>query len=352
VKLAEFDYDLPPGRIAQRPLENRDASRLLVLDRDSGTMDHRRFREFPGLLAPGDLLVLNDTRVLPARLVGRKPSGGRVELLLLERTGDDPGDPTWRCWLKASRKPELGSELHFDHGLVATVLARDEKVWSVRLGGRGGPVGELLRRAGRMPLPPYISRPDGEPAPVDDRTRYQTVYARRDGAVAAPTAGLHFTPEVLKRIADRGVGQARVTLHVGPGTFEPVQVREVERHRMHAERFEIPRSTAEAIARTRNAGGRVVAVGTTVVRALEHCATEDGSVRADSGWCDLFIYPGYRFRAVDAMLTNFHLPRTTLIMLVSAFAGRERVLRAYREAVRNDYRFYSYGDAMFVGRLS
>jgi S-adenosylmethionine:tRNA ribosyltransferase-isomerase len=253
----------------------------------------------------------------------------------------------WNCWIKASRGPAVGSELRFDLGLVARVLSREGKVWDVRLEGPG-PVATLLRRAGRMPLPPYILRPDGEAAPVDDRVRYQTVYAEHDGAVAAPTAGLHFTPELLDRLAARGVERSCLTLHVGPGTFEPVCVERVEEHRMHAERFEVPEETAAAIRRARRAGGRVIAVGTTVVRTLEHRAASDGTVRAGAGDCDLFIRPGHRFRAVDAMVTNFHLPRSTLILLVCAFAGRELLLRTYAEAVRRGYRFYSYGDAMFL----
>jgi S-adenosylmethionine:tRNA ribosyltransferase-isomerase len=347
VKLSDFDYELPAERIAQRPTDARDASRLMVLDRERDRVEHHGFGDLPDLLRATDLLVFNDTRVLPARLVGRKSTGGRVELLLLEPDADDPAGHCWHCWLKASRNPAPGSILQFDHGLMAQVLSRQDKVWAVRLGGPE-PIDRLLHRAGRMPLPPYIARPDGEAAPVDDRERYQTVYARRDGAIAAPTAGLHFTPQLLQRLAQRGIGQAWVTLHVGPGTFEPVQVERVERHRMHAERFEMPEATCAAIRRTREEGGRVVAVGTTVVRTLEHCAAPDGTVRPGNGECDLFIYPGYRFRAVDVMLTNFHLPRSTLIMLVSAFAGRERLLEAYAEAVERDYRFYSYGDAMLV----
>jgi S-adenosylmethionine:tRNA ribosyltransferase-isomerase len=348
VKVADFDYDLPPRLIAQRPLDRRDRSRMLVLGRERGALDHRRFADLPRLLDPGDLLVLNDTRVLPARLVGRKSSGGRVELLLLEPAEVETGGESWRCWLKASRKTAVGTALKFEGNLEGRVLGRQDQEWTVRFESAGGPVRDSLRRAGRMPLPPYIRRAEGEKPPVNDRLRYQTIYARNDGAVAAPTAGLHFTAPVLNRLAERGVGTAFLTLHVGPGTFEPIRVTRVEEHRMHAERFRIPSATVEAIAATREAGGRVFAVGTTVVRTLEARAVGKGRVREGGGLCDLFIHPGHRFRVVDGMLTNFHLPRSTLLMLVSAFAGRERVLAAYREAVKREYRFYSYGDAMLV----
>lgn len=348
MRLDEFDYELPPERIAQRPAARRSESRLLVLDRDSGATAHRRFSGLPAMIRPGDLLVLNDTRVLPARLVGAKASGGRVELLLLERLGSEADGERWRCWIKASRKPPTGAEIRFPGELAGRVLSREGKNWTVLLRAERRTVSAALAEVGRMPLPPYIRRPDDEPSPVDDRSRYQTVYARRDGAVAAPTAGLHFTREVLDEIAARGVETAFVTLHVGPGTFEPVEVSRVEEHRMHSERYEIGEATAAAVRRARERGGRVVAVGTTVVRTLEWCAEERGTVRAARGECDLFIRPGYRFQVVDALLTNFHLPRSTLVMLVSAFAGRTRLLDAYREAVEREYRFYSYGDAMFI----
>jgi S-adenosylmethionine:tRNA ribosyltransferase-isomerase len=348
LKLGDFDYDLPPELIAQRPLARRDGSRLLTLDRETSALEHRRFADLPRVLAPGDLLVLNDTRVLPARLIGRKSSGGRIELLLLnlERTGR--GVQTWRCWVKASRKPAPGAELRFGPGLVGRVVARTGKEWEIRLEAVHGDLRQALHVAGRMPLPPYIRRDENQKPPVNDRRRYQTIYARSDGAVAAPTAGLHFTSRILSRLAARGIRSAFLTLHVGPGTFEPVLAGRVEEHRMHAEEFLLPASTADAVAATKAAGGRIVAVGTTVVRTLESRATAGGRVRPGRGKCELFIYPGHEFRAVDAMLTNFHLPRSTLIMLVSAFAGREWVLEAYREAVSRRYRFYSYGDAMLI----
>jgi S-adenosylmethionine:tRNA ribosyltransferase-isomerase len=346
VRIDEFDYELPPERIAQRPAPEREGSRLLVLDRTSGAIDHRRFAELPELLRPGDLVVLNDTRVVPARLVARKPSGGRVELLLVERTGDPSGDE-WRCLLRSSRKPEPGARLALDGGLSIEVVARDGESWRVRLPGGADGVEAALERVGRMPLPPYIRRDD---AALDelDRERYQTVYAREPGAVAAPTAGLHFSTAILDRLRARGIDLAFVTLHVGTGTFRPVRAERIEDHEMETERYVLPEATASAIARTRQRGGRVVAVGTTVVRVLESCAAGSG-VEPGSGRTSLFVRPGHAFSVVDALVTNFHLPRSTLLVLVCAFAGCEPVLAAYREAVAAGYRFYSYGDAMLVG---
>ena len=344
--LDEFDYELPRERIAQHPLPRRDAARLLVLDRATGRLEDSGVGELAGWLDAGDLLVLNDTRVVPARLLGRKASGGRVELLLVERVA--PDEPVWRCLLRASRKPGVGARLELADDLSATVLGREaDGLWLVGFESRSSSLGSLeaaLERAGRLPLPPYIERPPAE----DDRERYQTVFARRPGAVAAPTAGLHFTPELLGALAAAGIGTAWLTLHVGPGTFEPVRSERVDDHVMHAEVFEIPEATADALRVARERGARIVAVGTTVVRALEHVAKRDGEVHAARGACDLFIRPGFRFRVVDALLTNFHLPRSTLLMLVAAFAGRERVLEAYAHAMRERYRFYSYGDAMLV----
>jgi S-adenosylmethionine:tRNA ribosyltransferase-isomerase len=347
MKAGDFDYELPAEQIAQRPAAQRDGSRLLVLDRATGSVDHRRFDELATLLAAGDLLVLNDTRVRPARLVGRKPSGGRVELLLVERVEAAERHGVWRCLLKASRKPPAGGSLEFPEGVSGRVIERTNGEWLVRLECSDGALDERLELAGRPPLPPYIRR-DTESPDDEDRERYQTVYARRPGAIAAPTAGLHFTDELLADLAAVGVQQATVTLHVGLGTFQPVSVERVEDHRMHEESFELPPSTAQAVEETRRRGGRVVAVGTTVVRTLESCAIDGGGVSARGDRSALFIYPGFRFRVVDAMITNFHLPRSTLLMLVSAFAGRERVLATYREAVERGYRFYSYGDAMFI----
>jgi len=310
-------------------------------------VEHRRFDQLADLVRRGDLLVLNDTRVVPARLVGRKATGGRVELLLVERLEATARGAVWRCWLKASRKPQQGSVLAFPEGVRATVLDRTGADWRVELECSEGALDARLEQAGRPPLPPYIRRTDDE-ADDEDRRRYQTVFARSPGAIAAPTAGLHFTEPLLARLRDNGVEQALLTLHVGLGTFQPVTAERVEDHQMHEERYELPVRAARAVAATRERGGRIIAVGTTVVRTLEQCADGDGLVRAASGRSALFIYPGFRFRVVDAMITNFHLPRSTLLMLVSAFAGRERVLAAYRSAVAEEYRFYSYGDAMWI----
>ena len=344
MRVEAFDYELPPERIAQRPLERRDASRLMVLRGDEPPLDST-FAELPRWLARGDLLVLNDTRVGPWRLVARKPSGGRVELLLVEREG---ASDVFAALLRASRKPAPGTRLELEGGLAAELLARSGELWRVRLETAGDGLEAALERAGRVPLPPYIERRDGVPAPVDDRERYQTVYAARDGASAAPTAGLHVTPRVLARLRASGVELGWLTLHVGPGTFLPVRSERIEDHRLHGEWLDLPPALAAAVDAARARGGRVVALGTTVVRALEGRIGEDGRLRAGQGTTTLFIRPGHRFRAVDALVTNFHLPRSTLLMLVSAFAGRERVLDAYRTAIERGYRFYSYGDAMLV----
>jgi len=350
VRLDDFDYLLPQERIAQHPCEPRDASRLLVLDPDGDGLRHSRFADLPGRLESGDLLVFNDTRVLPARLVGHKETGGRVELLLLEPRLREPRGETWRCLMQVSRKPQVPSWLVFGEGRVrAQVIERGEDGWLVRFPDRPGGVEEMLWEIGRMPLPPYIHRNSGD-SDREDRDRYQTVFARHPGAVAAPTAGLHFTGSLLARLEEAGVTRANLTLHVGAGTFTPVRSERVEDHRMHTERFELPPQTADAIRDARSRGGRVVAVGTTAVRTLEGCAKGDGLVAAGRGECDLFIYPGYRFEVVDAIITNFHLPRSTLLMLVCAFAGRRRILEAYAAALREGYRFYSYGDAMLMNR--
>jgi S-adenosylmethionine:tRNA ribosyltransferase-isomerase len=348
VRVSDFDYALPEDRIAQVPLERRDASRLMVLGRESGSVKHRRFADLPDLLASDDLLVVNDTRVIPARLWARKATGGRVELLLLERLSARPGAFLWRCLVRASRSPKPGSTVEVGGGLSARLVERQDDAWVVELRDPAGNPDRAIDLLGQMPLPPYIRRAPDDARSGDDRERYQTVYARAPGAVAAPTAGLHFTPELIGRLGSRGIRQAVLTLHVGPGTFQPVRVEEVEEHRMHSEAFELPDGTAAAIDETRRRGGKVVAVGTTVVRVLEAMADDSGRVRPGSGRCELFIYPGFRFRVVDHMITNFHLPRSTLLMLVSAFAGRENVLSAYGEAVREGYRFYSYGDAMLL----
>ena len=337
MQTADFDYPLPPELIAQRPLPRRRAARLLHLDAAGGRHD-RAIGDLPGLLAAGDLLVYNDTRVIPARLAARKASGGRVEILV-ERL---LGARALRVQLKASRPPRPGTLLYLADGSRFTVRGRCPPFWDLAWEG-AEPLAGLLERLGEVPLPPYIRRP----ADAQDRARYQTVYARRPGAVAAPTAGLHFDQALLDALAARGVARAAVTLHVGAGTFQPVRVADPAEHRMHAEWAEVPAETVAAVEAARAAGGRVVAVGTTVVRALESAAGT-GALRPWSGETRLFIRPGYAFRVVDALLTNFHLPRSTLLMLVCAFGGTERVLAAYRHAVARRYRFFSYGDAMFL----
>ena len=344
MKVSDFDYELPGELIAQEPAERRDDSRLLVLDRETGGVEHRAFRDLPDLLRPGDLVVVNDTEVRAARLWGRKPTGGRVEVLLLEPHSED-GE--WRGLLRASRNPTVGTSILLDDDASVDVVSRDGAQWILRLRDRRGSPEDVLARLGVMPLPPYIRREARDPRDALDRVRYQTVFATHPGAVAAPTAGLHFTSEILEELDRREIARATVTLHVGIGTFMPVRSENVEDHRMHAERHRVPEATALAVDAARARGGRVVAVGTTVVRSLEASAEGD-RIRPGNGDCDLFIYPGFRFRVVDAMITNFHLPESTLVMLVSAFAGREPVLAAYHEAVKERYRFYSYGDAMLI----
>ena len=340
--LSDYDYELPEALIAQRPLAQRDRSRLLCLDRNTGAYAHRRFDDLTALLQPGDLLVLNNTRVIPGRLLGRKESGGKVEALILDYAqGTQRG--TYECMIRASKRPKPGSRLFFDGGLEARVEGVNSKTCHLSF---CGPVhlDEALEAIGHVPLPPYIQRTDDP----QDRGHYQTVYARHKGAIAAPTAGLHFTRDMLEHLREKGVATTFITLHVGYGTFVPVRVADIREHAMHAEWFSLGKDVADAVHAARGRGGRVVAVGTTCVRTLENCALSNGMVAPRTGMCDLFIYPGYRFKAVDAIITNFHLPQSTLLMLVSAFAGREKVLAAYNEAVREQYRFFSYGDAMVI----
>ena len=335
---SDFDYDLPPASIAQEPAP-RGESRLLVIDRTAPER-HSRVKDLPRLLRPGDLLVLNDTRVIPARLYGQSAGGGRMEILLIEKVAERE----WEALVKPGKRARPGAVIEIAEGLAAEVAGKREDRYLLRF---SEPVEPHLDRLGHIPLPPYIHRPDTP----EDRERYQTVYASRPGAVAAPTAGLHFSEELLREIADAGIEIARVTLHVGIGTFKPVDAERIEEHRMERERYEIGEEAAEAVRRARESGRRIVAVGTTVVRTLEGAAVDGGGeVKAGSGATGLFITPGFRFQVVDALLTNFHLPRSTLLMLVSAFAGRERVLAAYEEAIREGYRFYSYGDAMLAER--
>ncbi len=342
MKVSDFDYDLPESLVAQRPVEPRDASRLLVIPRDGGPLRHLRFGDLPELLAPGDLLVLNDTRVVPARLVGRKASGGKCELLLCEPL-DPPGGARYRAMGQSSKALRPGTRVRFGNLEAVIEATEGEGFFAVRFDRMGRELERALEREGRIPLPPYIRRePDAA-----DRERYQTVLARVPGSAAAPTAGLHFTEALLSRLEARGVRRTTVTLHVGPGTFLPVRSEEVEGHRLHAERYSIGEEAVRAFADCRARGGRVVAVGSTAVRTLES-AFDGTGLLAGTGSTALFIVPGHRFRAVDGMVTNFHLPRSTLLMLVCAFAGRERVLAAYREAVARAYRFFSYGDATLV----
>lgn len=347
----DFDYTLPKELIAQKPVELRDASRLLVLDRNTGDVSHRRFSEITTFLSPSDLLVLNDTRVFPARLYGKKPTGGSVECFLLEMKEEEKGPAfntqVWSCLLRG-RRVGREAELTFSDSLKGRIsrVAR-EKVQSITLFSDRS-IEEEIDRIGVVPLPPYIKRPRGEADDPLDRVRYQTVYGRRRGAVAAPTAGLHFTEEILENLREKDIEILYLTLHVGWGSFEPVKKERLEEHEMHREYFILPPETAEGINRARTAGKKIVAVGTTTTRCLEWMAEEDGTLREGAGWVDLFIYPGYRFKVIDKLLTNFHLPRSTLIMLVSAFATRELIMKAYGEAMERKYRFYSYGDAMFI----
>ena len=339
MKKSDFYYDLPEELIAQTPLSQRDASRLLVLDRSSGEIEHRRFYELPDYLREGDCLVLNDSRVLPARLIGRRSTGGAVEVVLLR----DLGDGKWECLTRPGRKTRIGAELSFGDGvLTATVTDAIEDGNKILQFHYDGIFLEHLERLGKMPLPPYIKEE------LADAERYQTVYSRHLGSAAAPTAGLHFTQELLDTIRARGVRVCYVTLHVGLGTFRPVKEENIQDHIMHAEYCEIPAETAAAVNAARASGHRVVAVGTTTCRTLESFSDDDGTLRACGGWTDIFIYPGYQFKCIDALVTNFHLPESTLVMLVSALAGRENILHAYDVAVQERYRFFSFGDAMLI----
>ncbi len=350
MKLTEFDYALPPERIAQHPVAPRDAAKLLVIDRKTGRLEHRIFRDLPEYLRPQDLLVLNNTRVIPARLRARKATGGAVEVVLLRpaasAAGPSPASPigeaeVWEVLLRPGRRARAGTRLRFAGELTGEVISgAPDGVRLVQFAG-GRRVLDVAREIGEMPIPPYVREPLQRP---DD---YQTVYAAVDGAVAAPTAGLHFTPALLEQIAQAGVRVVTLTLHIGVGTFRPVTVDDPTKHRMDAEWYEVGAEAAEALTAARGRG-RVVAVGTSAVRTLETVAGAGGRVRPGRGWADLFIYPGYRFTTTDALVTNFHLPKTTLLMLVCAFAGRELILGAYQEAIAKDYRFYSFGDAMFI----
>ncbi|RJQ55677.1 MAG: tRNA preQ1(34) S-adenosylmethionine ribosyltransferase-isomerase QueA [Desulfobacteraceae bacterium] len=348
--LCDYHYELPGELIAQHPAPARDRCRLLLLDRKTGRRTHCQFCSLSDFLNPSDVLVVNNTRVIPGRLSGKKETGGKVELLLLDYgtprgTGKPGSGLLYECLMKSSKKAKPGTVLRFEKGLSAEVIAAADGRATVRFMCEGD-FGQMLEEVGQVPLPPYIHRhPD---AGLDDKTAYQTVYASRSGAVAAPTAGLHFSREMLDALKTRGVRIVEITLHIGYGTFQPVRSADIRCHRMHPEWFHISREAAGILSEARSSGSRIVAVGTTAVRSLEFAADAEGNVQEGSGDCDLFIYPGYRFKFVDALLTNFHLPESTLLMLVSAFAGRERILEAYREAIEERYRFFSYGDAMLI----
>lgn len=350
--LSDYKYDLPENLIAQVPVAKRDHSRLMTIDRKTGAWRHGSFYRICGELHAGDVLVINNTKVAPVRLFGQKATGGKVELLVLEYAdlADIEPGPTKqpaKCLIKASKPCRSGTVLYFNKGLSAKVCSFGEGIYAVNFSSRSG-LEIALDRTGLMPLPPYIKRSPNEPPPCDDRQLYQTVYASQKGAIAAPTAGLHFTRDLLEAITDRGVEIAEITLHVGYGTFLPVRATDIRDHRMHTEVYRIPQKTADLVNKARSEGRRVIAVGTTSVRTLEYASEGNGTIKPGSGACDLFIYPGFRFSVVDAMITNFHLPESTLLMLVSAFSGRERILNAYREAVNQKYRFFSYGDAMMI----
>ena len=340
MKTHDFYFDLPPELIAQTPIPQRDASRLLVLNKATGATEHRHFYDLPSYLRAGDCLILNNSRVLPARLLGhRVPGGGACEVLLLI----DRGDNVWECLVRPGKKLRAGARIAFGDGELTAEIAEELPDGNrlVRFFYEGIFL-EVLDRLGKMPLPPYIKEE------LQDRERYQTVYSKVNGSAAAPTAGLHFTPELLEQIRQMGVKVGYVTLHVGLGTFRPVKEEEITDHAMHSEYCVIPQETAELINETKRSGGRVICVGTTSCRTVESQAAEDGTMRSCAGWTDIFIYPGYRFKVMDALVTNFHLPESTLIMLVSALAGREHVLSAYKEAVARRYRFFSFGDAMLI----
>jgi S-adenosylmethionine:tRNA ribosyltransferase-isomerase len=346
--LNDYNYDLPEKLIAQKPVKKRDRSKLLLLNRKTGELSHREFSEIYKYLLPGDILIINNTEVIPGRLLGRKETGGKAEVLILDYAGGKAGSGkfTSECLINASKRTRPGSFIFFGNGLKAEVTGFFDGVYSLKF-YCSGDFESLLYKMGKIPLPPYIKRNENDSS-FNDKTAYQTVYACEKGAVAAPTAGLHFTKELIEKLKSRGVEIAAITLHVGYGTFLPVRSSDIRDHRIHSERFFLPEATAAVINRARKEGRRIIAVGTTCVRTLEFASDKNGTVSSGNGTCNLFIYPGYKFKVVDAMITNFHLPESTLLMLVSAFAGRENVLGAYKCAIKNKYRFYSYGDAMLI----
>ena len=340
MKTKDFYYDLPQELIAQHPIEHRADSRLLILDRNTGQINHRHFKDIIDYLKSGDTLVLNDTRVLPARLFGsREGKEEKIEFLLLKKLSDN----TWETLVKPGKKAKIGSKIEFGNGLLnGEIVDIGEDGTRLIKFKYDGIFEEILDKLGEMPLPPYITER------LEDKERYQTVYAKHPGSAAAPTAGLHFTKELLKRIEEKGINIVYLTLHVGLGTFRPVKVDDINDHHMHSEYYQLSREAAEIINKTKKSGGRIISVGTTSIRTLETVADENGMVREASGWTDIFIYPGYKFKTVDALITNFHLPESTLMMLVSAFSTREIIMNAYKEAVDERYRFFSFGDSMFI----
>jgi len=350
--LSDYNYYLPADLIAQHPVDQRDRSNLLRLNRLTGGLSHHCFDEIGDFFQPGDVLVINDTAVVPARLEGRKDTGGKVEVLIADYRGGlksvrETGDFVCQCLVKASKRPAAGMRLYFEEDLKAEVIDSGDGTQTLKFSA-GDDVEKVLDRVGKVPLPPYIKRNGGNVHSCDDRSSYQTVYASHKGAVAAPTAGLHFTQELLDKLGAKGIAIAPLTLHVGFGTFMPVRSDDIRKHPIHSEHFTVSDESADIINSARAGDKKVIAVGTTCVRTLEYASDGIGQVAAGSGCCDLFIYPGYAFKTVDAMITNFHLPQSTLLMLVSAFAGRQNVLDAYREAINRKYRFYSYGDAMLI----
>ncbi|MBA3037817.1 MAG: tRNA preQ1(34) S-adenosylmethionine ribosyltransferase-isomerase QueA [Desulfobacterium sp.] len=351
--LSDYDYELSEDQIAQKPASCRDASRLMVLDKNTGSTSHSKFFEIYNFISPKDIIVINNTKVIPGRLFGKKETGGKAEILILDFAGgireqDKTGNFICECLVKTSKPAKQGSLILFEENLTAKVLNDVKDGICLLKFSSSENFEEILLRIGKMPLPPYIKRDKDNIESLDDKTSYQTVYASYNGAVAAPTAGLHFTSELLEKIKAKGVKTAEITLHVGYGTFLPVRAFDIREHEIHSERYDISFEAAEAINTVREEGGKIIAVGTTCIRTLEYASDHKGRVLSGSGKCDLFIYPGYSFKVIDSIITNFHLPRSTLLMLVSAFAGRERILSAYKEAISEGYRFYSYGDAMFI----
>jgi S-adenosylmethionine:tRNA ribosyltransferase-isomerase len=347
--IEDYHYHLPEKLIAQQPMQERDHSRLLVMDRNTGSLSHKVFSDLETFLAPSDVLVVNNTQVIPGRLVGKKESGGRIEALILNYASgmrSSADENQFDCMLKSSKRTRIGTRLYFAQGVTAQVIDRADNIYTLSFSCEGA-FKSVLDRIGQTPLPPYITR-DRTQHTLTDRETYQTVYASQKGAIAAPTAGFHFTELLMRRLKRKGVTLAPITLHVGYGTFLPVRVTDIREHAMHSEWFSISEETAETVTRAKKEGRRVVAVGTTSVRTLEFAMRENGRLGPMTGPCDLFIYPGYRFQVVDAMITNFHLPKSTLLMLVSAFAGRKNILDAYETAIQENYRFYSYGDAMLI----